>query len=86
MQIQMTGEMLEVLQGTPELPDNLLAAVGAAKVGDGVFFVELDDDQAMAMVEMCQWYIKTDPTTGELTSKAAVYDAIVGAIDDAQSA
>lgn len=86
MQVQMTGEMLEVLKGTPELPDSLLAAVGAAKAGDGVFFVEMDDDQALAMVEMCQWYIQKDPTTGELTSKAALYDAIVGAIDDAQFA
>jgi len=86
MQVQLTGDMVELLKATPEIPDNLLAAVGAARRGADAFLVELNDDEAMAMVEMCQWYIKKDPATGMLTSKAALYDSIVEAVDDAQLA
>ncbi len=86
MQVRMTADMLQVLRETPEMPDELLAAVVAAKDhGDG-FAVSVNDDQAMAMVEMCQWYIKTDPATGEFTPKAKLFDSIVDAIDDAQLA
>ena len=50
--------------------------------GDG-FLVKLTEDEAIAMVEMCQWYIKKDPDTGELTPKAKLFSAMVDAIDDA---
>lgn len=81
MQIRLTQPMLTALRGTPEMPDNLLARVdGAVREGDG-FVVTLSEDEAMAMTEMCQWYIRRDPTTGTLGDQAKLFDAIVNAID-----
>jgi hypothetical protein len=80
MQVRMTSPMIEALKTTPEIPDNLAAVVqGARKDGDG-FAVDMDEDEAMAMTEMCQWYIKKDPVTGKLNAKAEVFDGIVRAI------
>ena len=84
MQVQMTSEMLEALRNTPEIPDNLRRRVDGARQEANVFAVTLSDDEAMAMVEMCQWYIQSDES-GELTPKAALFDAIVTAIDEAQA-
>ncbi len=86
MQVRMTAEMLEALRATPEIPDNLSACVdGAAADGDD-FTVTMNEDEAMAMEEMCQWYIKKDPSTGELGQKARLFDAIVKRIYAAQDA
>lgn len=85
MRVQMTAEMLDALRDTPEIPDILRRCVdGARKDGDG-FGVSLTDDEAMAMVEMCQWYIHQEED-GSLGPKAALFDSIVTAIDDAQGA
>ncbi len=87
MHVHMTGEMIEALKATPEMPEDLTAAVEAAKDHDERgYVVELSDDEAMAMIEMCQWYIHTDPTTGEMGSKAQLFQSIVDAIDAAQVA
>ena len=86
MQVHLTPPMLEALKSTREIPDNLMRCVnGAKKDGDG-FAVELNDDEAMALTEMCQWYIKKDPATGKLGPKAEVFDAIVRAIYKAEDA
>jgi len=37
----------------------------------------------MALTEMCQRYIRKDPTTGQLNDKARMFQAIVDAIDEA---
>ena len=61
----------------------LLAGVkGATPDGKG-FVVTLTEDEAMALSEMCQWYIRRDPATGALGEQARLFDAIVTAIDDA---
>jgi hypothetical protein len=80
MHVHLTEPMLTALRGAPEMPDNLLARVNAAaRDGDG-FAVTLSEDEAMAMTEMCQWYIRRDPTTGTLGEQAKLFDAIVSAI------
>ncbi len=84
MQVRMTAEMLDALKQTPELPEDQAASLDAAQPHGDAYLVKLSDDVAMAMVEMCQWYIKADPNTGELTPKAKLYDSIVEAIDQAQ--
>jgi hypothetical protein len=38
----------------------------------------------MAMTELCQWYIKKDPATGQLGPKAVLFDSIVRAVYAAQ--
>jgi predicted transcriptional regulator len=84
MQIQMTTEMLAALSNTPEIPDNLRKRVAGARQEGNTYAVTLSDDEAMAMAEMCQWYIHRDER-GELTPKAALFDSIVTAIDEAQA-
>jgi hypothetical protein len=84
MKVQMTAEMLDALRQTAELPEDLATALVAAQAHRDAFLVELSGDEAMEMAEMCQWYVKADPDTGELTPRARLYDSIVDAIDAAQ--
>ncbi len=83
MEVRMTPQMLDMLKRTPELPDNLRSRVEAAATEGENFAVTLDDDEAMAMTELCEWYVKKDPATGELTESGKIYDAIIETIDDA---
>ncbi len=83
MEVQMTTEMLDALRNTPEIPDNLRRRVDHARKDADRYSVTLSDDEAMAMAEMCQWYIHRDKT-GAMPPKSALFDAIVKAIDDAQ--
>ena len=80
MEVRLTKPMIEALKAAPDLPENLKARVaGVAAQGDG-FVLNLDEDETMAMTEMCQWYIRKDPVTGKLGPKAEVFDAIVRSI------
>lgn len=84
MHVRMTKAMIEALKTAPDLPENLLTRVSSVSAqGDG-FQLTLDEDEAMAMTEMCQWYIRKDPVTGKLGPKAEVFDAIVRSIYAAQ--
>ena len=86
MQAKLTADMLTALKKTAEIPDNVVTAAEAAvQEGDG-FIIRLTEDEAIAMVEMCQWYIKKDPDTGELTPKARLFSDMVDAIDEANLA
>ncbi len=84
MDVRMTSEMLDALRATPEVPDNVMARIDDARADGDNFIVELDDVEAMAMVEMCLWYIHKDPDTGELPPKARLFNAMVDAIDEAE--
>jgi len=87
MKVQMSGAMLEALKATSEMPDNLIRCVALAQAsGAGSFTIGMNEDEAMAMTEMCQWYIKKDPVTGKLTPKGELFDRIVRAIYQAQDA
>ena len=81
--VHLTEPMLTTLRGTAEMPDNLLACLNRARREDDGYVMTLSEDEAMAMSEMCQWYIRRDPQTGELGDQARLFDAIVTAIDDA---
>ncbi len=83
MEVRMTAQMLDTLKGTSELPDILRARVDAARAESDNMLVALDEDEAMAMTEMCEWYVKKDPATGELTETGKIYDAIIDAIANA---
>jgi hypothetical protein len=84
LQVSMTDQMLDALRHTPEIPDSLRRRVDTARPEGAAFAVTLSDDEAMAMVEMCQWYIHQDEN-GDFPPKAALFDSIVTAIDDAQT-
>jgi hypothetical protein len=78
--------MLDALKATPEIPDNLKQCVASSKKNGDSFAMTLDEDEAMAMTEMCQWYIKKDPVTGKYGAKAELFNGIVRAIYAAQDA
>jgi hypothetical protein len=83
MQVHLSDAMLAALRETPEIPDNLLGRVnGARKDGAGPIMT-LSEDEAMALAEMCEWYIRKDPATGQLGEKAKLFQTIVDAIDQA---
>lgn len=84
MNVRMSGPMLDALRHTPEIPDNLLACVEKAHPDGDAFQVPLNQDEAMAMEEMCQWYIRRDPRTGKMDDKTSLFDAIVKAIYHAE--
>jgi hypothetical protein len=48
--------------------------------------VDLGQDERMAMTEMCEWYVRSDPDTGELTEQGKLFESIIQAIIDADLA
>lgn len=84
MDVHLTEAMLAALRATPEIPDNLLARVTGARRDGPRAVLTLSEDEAMAMTEMCQWYIRKDPQTGQLNDRARMFEAIVNAIYDAE--
>ena len=86
MEVRVTGEMLEALKATPEIPDNLRACVDSAEANGDGFLMTLDEDERMAMTELCEWYVRKDPDTGEVTKQGKLFDDIVQAIIDADLA
>jgi len=48
--------------------------------------VSLGEDERMAMTEMCEWYVRTDHDTGELTDQGRLFESIIQAIIDADLA
>lgn len=86
MEVRMSEEMLEALKATPEIPDNLRARVEGAAADGGEFLVTLNDEEQIAMTEMCEWYVRKDPETGALTSQGKIFDDIVQRVIDADMA
>jgi hypothetical protein len=86
MEVRMTEEMVGALKGTPEIPDSLLACLKNAEAEEEMFLVPLDEDERMAMTEMCEWYVRSDPDTGELTEQGRLFESIIQAIIDADLA
>ncbi len=83
MEVRLTQKMLTAVKETPELPDNIHARVSDTKAEGDVFVLTLDDDERMAMTEICEWYVRTDPESGDLTEQGRLFDDIIQAIIDA---
>lgn len=84
MQITVTAAIAAALKTLRDVPDNLRARFDAmAKRGDA-FTLTLSEDEAMALGELVQWHIRTDPATGKPTSATAPFDELVRLIDEAQ--
>lgn len=84
MHVRLTQPMIDALKATPEIPDNLRRCVESAIEEGSAWMVTLDEDEAMAMTEMCQWYIRKDPETGTFGPRAALFDGIVRAVYKAE--
>ena len=76
----MTEIMVKALTSTPEIPDNLLACLRGAEADGDILLVDLGEDERMAMTEMCEWYVRTDPDTGKLTEQGKLFESIIQAI------
>ncbi len=83
MEVRLTQQMLTAVKETPELPDNLRARVSNAKADGDKFVLTLDQDEQMAMTEVCEWYVRTNPDSGDLTEQGRLFDDIIQAIIDA---
>ncbi len=86
MELRLNEEMIAALREAPELPDNLLACIDEARAEEDAFVVTVDDDEQMALTELCEWYVRKNPETGELTKQGQIFDAIVQLVIDADLA
>ena len=86
MQVVITQEMADALQGLHDVPDNLAARIAGVAPAPGGFGLRLSDDEATALAELLQWHMRTDPATGKPTAQSAVFSELVRRIDEAQFA
>ena len=86
MKVRMTETMVNALTETSEIPDNLLTCLRSAEADGDMVLVDIGQDECMAMTEMCEWYVRTDPDTGELTEQGKLFESIIQAIIDADLA
>lgn len=80
MKVRMTEIMVKALTETPEIPDNLLTCLRGAETDGDMLLVDLGQDERMALTEVCEWYVRSDPDTGNLTEQGKLFESIIQAI------
>ncbi len=84
MDVPVTQAIVDALKKVAHVPDTLQQRLDAiTPAGDG-FVLKLSEDDAMALAELVQWHIKSDPATGQLTPESAAYQLLIERIDEAQ--
>jgi hypothetical protein len=84
MQVSITRAVAESLRTLAHVPDDLRRRFDAmTPAGDGVVLT-LSDDDAMALAELVQWHVRTDPATGKPTAETAPFAELIRLIDEAQ--
>lgn len=86
IQVSLTPDMLAALKSAQETPETLVQAIAAVKPAGKGFALALTGNQAIAMTEMCEWHIRTDPKTGKVSAATKVWDDIIRAVQDAEDA
>jgi len=84
MQLTITMAMAESLKTLGHVPESLKQRLEAMAPGGGAFVLKLSDDDAMALAELAQWHIRTDPATGKPTAETAPFAELIRLIDEAQ--
>jgi hypothetical protein len=85
MDVPITPEILAALGRLGHVPENLQRRFDAVVTSEeGAYTLRLSDDDAMALAELVQWHVKTDPATGRPTAETAPYADLIGRIDEAQ--
>lgn len=84
MQITVTQPIAAVLKVLGNVPDNLRARFDAMAQSDGGHTLTLSEDDAMALAELAQWHMRTDPATGRPTPETAPFGELIALIDQAQ--
>ena len=82
--VPLTGDMLTALKGADETPDALVPAIAGVKADGKGYVLSLSGNQAIAMTEMCEWHIRTDPNTGKVSAATKVWDDIIRAVQQAE--
>jgi hypothetical protein len=84
MQITVTQTMADALKTLGNVPDTLKARFEAMTKGGGGYTMKLSEDDAMALAELVQWHMRTDPVTGKPTPESAPLGELIALIDEAQ--
>jgi hypothetical protein len=84
MDVRVSQEIVNALRGLGHVPDSLQVCIAAIGPAEGGFVLPLDDDDAMALAELVQWHIRTDPATGKPTAETAPFADLIARIDEAQ--
>jgi len=84
MQVTVTQDIVDALKRLGHVPDNLQQRLDAMTPAAGGYTLTLSDDEGMALAELVQWHMRTDPATGKATPESAPYGDLVALIDEAQ--
>jgi len=84
MQLTITKAVAESLQKLGHVPDDLGQRLAAMAPSGGGFVLKLSDEDAMALAELAQWHIRTDPATGKPTAETVPFAELIRLIDEAQ--
>ncbi len=84
MNVPITQATVDALRRLGHVPDTLKQRLDAIAPAEGGFVLTLSEDDAMALAELVQWHIKTDPATGQLTPESRPYQELVEKLDEAQ--
>jgi hypothetical protein len=85
MQVQITEAIVDALKTLKDVPDTMRKRFdGMTPAAGGTFTLTLSEDDAMALAELAQWHMRTDPATGKPTPGSAPFSALVKLLDEAQ--
>jgi hypothetical protein len=84
MDVPVTQAIVDALKKVAHVPDSLQKRIDAIAPASGGFVLKLSEDDAMALAELAEWHIKTDPATGKPTPESAPYQQLIEKIDEAQ--
>ena len=84
MDVPITQPIVDALKHLSHVPENLQRRLDAIAKAEGGWVLKLSEDDAMALAELMQWHIKTDPASGKPTPETAPYDDLVRRLDEAQ--
>ena len=84
MQVRITQAIVDALKTLKDVPDSLRARFDAMARTEGGHVLKLSEDDAMALAELVQWHIRTDPATSKPTRETAPFAELVRLIDEAQ--
>ena len=86
IEVPLTADMLTALKSADETPDALVTAFAGVKASGTGFVLTLTGDQTIAMTEMCEWHVRTDPKTGKVSAATKVWDDIIRRVQEAEDA
>jgi hypothetical protein len=86
IQVPLTQDMLVALKSANETPETLVQAIAGVKTDGKGVVLSLNNNQTIAMTEMCEWHVRTDPKTGKVTAASKIWDDLIRTIQHAEEA